>query len=90
MAKFNFPMTKIIATLGPATSSLNIIEKLIKEGARVFRINFSHGSFDDFDKLIDNIRLASKNTNTYVGILGDLSGPKIRVGKVGGWVYIHK
>lgn len=82
MTKFKFPMTKIIATLGPATSSVNMIEKLINEGARVFRVNFSHGSFEDFDLLIDNIRLASKNTNIYVGILGDLSGPKIRVGKV--------
>lgn len=82
MTKLNFPMTKIIATLGPATNAISTIEKLIIEGARVFRINFSHGSFDDFDKLVDNIRLASKNTSTYVGILGDLSGPKIRVGKV--------
>jgi len=82
MAKFDFPMTKIIATLGPATQAVQNIEKLIKEGARVFRINFSHGSFDDFDKLVDNVRLAAKNTGKYVGILGDLSGPKIRVGKV--------
>ena len=82
MTKFKFPMTKIIATLGPATSSINIIEKLINEGARVFRVNFSHGSFEDFDLLVHNIRIASKNMNTYVGILGDLSGPKIRVGKV--------
>lgn len=82
MANINFPMTKIIATLGPATSSVMMIEKLIKEGARVFRINFSHGSFSDFDTLVENIRSASKNTATFVGILGDLSGPKIRVGKV--------
>lgn len=82
MLKSNFPMTKIIATLGPATSSVKIIERLIREGARVFRINFSHGTFDEFDQLIKNIREASKNTGAYVGILGDLSGPKIRVGKV--------
>lgn len=75
-------MTKIIATLGPATSSVKKIEELIKEGARVFRINFSHGTFDDFDNLVKNIRSAGQNTGTYVGILGDLSGPKIRVGKV--------
>ena len=75
-------MTKIIATLGPATESVTMIEKLIKEGARVFRINFSHGSFEDFDNRVRNVRRASKNSCTYVGILGDLSGPKIRVGKV--------
>lgn len=82
MAELNFPMTKIIATLGPATSSVEIIEKLISAGARVFRVNFSHGTFKDFDLLVDNVRMAAKNTCTYVGILGDLSGPKIRVGKV--------
>ncbi len=78
----DFLMTKIIATLGPATNSVEIISKLIEAGARVFRINFSHGSFDEFDEMLDNIRKAEKKTRTYVAILGDLSGPKIRVGKV--------
>ncbi|NOX85132.1 MAG: pyruvate kinase [Chlorobi bacterium] len=82
MNKSVFQMTKIIATLGPASSSVEILTRLIKAGARVFRINFSHGSFDDFDKLINNIRKAEKKTSVYVSILGDLSGPKIRVGKV--------
>jgi len=82
MAKVNFQMTKIIATLGPATSSVKMIEKLIKEGVRVFRINFSHGSFEEYDKLVSNIRQAEKNSALYIGILGDLSGPKIRIGKV--------
>jgi len=77
-----FLMTKIIATLGPATDSLEQITKLIKAGVRVFRINFSHGTFEEYDKLIKNIKKAEKNTGTYVAILGDLSGPKIRVGKV--------
>jgi len=82
MPKEKFLMTKIIATLGPATNSVEKITKLIEAGAWVFRINFSHGSFDDFDELIDNIRKAEKKTKTFVAILGDLSGPKIRVGKV--------
>jgi pyruvate kinase len=77
-----FLMTKIIATLGPATESLEQITKLIEAGVRVFRINFSHGLFEEYDKLIANIKQAEKNTCTYVAILGDLSGPKIRVGKV--------
>ncbi|RLD54767.1 MAG: pyruvate kinase [Bacteroidetes bacterium] len=77
-----FLMTKIIATLGPATNSVETICKLIEAGARVFRINFSHGEFCDFDEILENIRKAEKKTKTFVAILGDLSGPKIRVGKV--------
>jgi pyruvate kinase len=79
-----FHLTKIIATLGPASSSIEVIKKLIREGVRVFRINFSHGTFEDYDKLLNNIRSASKKLNIAVGIMGDLSGPKIRVGKVAG------
>lgn len=82
MAKKEFLMTKIIATLGPATSSVEMIIKLIEEGVRVFRINFSHGIFSDYDKLVKNIRQAEKVAGVYVGIMGDLSGPKIRVSKV--------
>jgi pyruvate kinase len=82
MYKSSLQMTKIIATLGPASSSVEMLTKLIKAGARVFRVNFSHGSFDDYDKLISNIRKAEKKSAIYVSILGDLSGPKIRVGQV--------
>lgn len=82
MKHIDFLMTKIIATLGPATESLGIIKRLINAGVRVFRINFSHGSFEEYDKLISNIRKAEKATGIFVAILGDLSGPKIRVGKV--------
>ncbi len=82
MASSDFLMTKIIATLGPATNDVKTIGKLIEAGVRVFRINFSHGSFSEFDQMIDNIRKAEKATQTFVAILGDLSGPKIRVGKV--------
>ena len=78
MKTSDFSMTKIIATLGPATNSVDIISKLIEAGARVFRINFSHGSFDEFDEMLDKIRKAEKKTNTFVAVLGDLSGPKIR------------
>lgn len=77
-----FLFTKIIATLGPATSSVEKIIALAREGVRVFRINFSHGTFDDYKKLLNNIREAEKETNIHIAVLGDLSGPKIRVGKV--------
>lgn len=82
MPSTDFLITKIIATLGPASSSQANIKKLIEAGARVFRINFSHGAFEDYDKLVNNIRKVQKQSGIYVSILGDLSGPKIRVGKV--------
>ncbi|MCK5838734.1 MAG: hypothetical protein KAG99_02750, partial [Bacteroidales bacterium] len=89
-------MTKIIATLGPATNSVDIISKLIEAGARVFRINFSHGSFDEFDEMLDKIRKAEKKTNSFVAVLGDLSGPKNEAikkpgtGSVRNWAWHEK
>lgn len=78
----NFLLTKIIATLGPASSDKKTIGQLIEAGVRIFRINFSHGDFNDYDKLIENIRQEEKRTGCFVAVLGDLSGPKIRTGKV--------
>jgi len=75
-------LTKIIATLGPASAGLENIKQLIHEGARVFRVNFSHGNFEGFSGLIDQVRMASHETGIPVAVLGDLSGPKIRIGKV--------
>ncbi|WP_121627262.1 pyruvate kinase [Poseidonibacter antarcticus] len=72
--------TKILATLGPASHSLEIIEGLIKAGANMFRLNFSHGSHEYHLNTLNNIRTAMKNLNTTVGILQDISGPKVRVG----------
>jgi pyruvate kinase len=80
--KKEFLLTKIISTLGPASAKESIIEQLILEGVRVFRINFSHGTFEEYEHLFDLVRKASKKLNTPIAILGDLSGPKIRVGKV--------
>ena len=77
-----FLFTKIVATLGPASSSVAKICKLIEEGVRVFRINFSHGTFEEYEAYFDKVREAEKLTGEYVAVLGDLSGPKIRVGKV--------
>jgi pyruvate kinase len=80
--RINYLLTKIIATLGPASAEPENIRQLIEEGARVFRVNFSHGSFEGFSRLIDNVREASRSTGIPVAVLGDLSGPKIRIGKV--------
>ncbi len=72
--------TKIIATIGPASSSLQNIKDLIKAGVNVFRLNFSHGTHADHEKVLANIREAMKSIGLIVGILQDISGPKIRVG----------
>ena len=77
-----FRLTKIIATLGPASEALETIVQLIETGASVFRINFSHGNFEEYDRLLNTIRRASKQTSLPIAVLGDLSGPKIRVGEV--------
>lgn len=82
MRKHHFVLTKIVATLGPATSEVPVIRELIDEGVRVFRVNFSHGTFEEFERMLKNVREAAKTTDRYVGVLGDLSGPKLRVGKV--------
>ena len=74
-----FRRTKIVATLGPASSSAERIIGLIKAGVNVFRLNFSHGSRDVHKNNIDLIREESKRMGRPVGVLQDLQGPKIRV-----------
>lgn len=74
--------TKIVCTIGPATSSPAMIEKLIKAGMNVARLNFSHGSYAEHLEKIERIRDASAKLGTCVGILQDLCGPKIRIGKI--------
>jgi len=74
--------TKIIATLGPSSSSSGVIEKLIKEGVDVLRINFSHSSHEEAQVLIKEIRKINTNLNTNTSILADLQGPKLRIGKM--------
>ncbi|MCJ7765405.1 MAG: pyruvate kinase, partial [Thiovulaceae bacterium] len=74
--------TKILATVGPASDSLEQLEALIRAGVNVFRMNFSHGTHESHQAVIKRIRQASKNTGLFVGILQDISGPKVRVGKL--------
>lgn len=74
--------TKIIATIGPSSDTLEMIEKLIKTGVNVFRLNFSHGTYEYHLNVITKIRQAMKNTGLIVGILQDISGPKIRIGEL--------
>ena len=74
--------TKIVATLGPSSSKPKIIEKMILEGVNVFRINFSHADYDLVKEKIKIIRSIDKKLKRSSSILGDLQGPKIRLGKI--------
>lgn len=76
--------TKIVATLGPASDSKEMISAMIKEGLDVCRINFSHGSHEVHARTIENIRKADSELGTHTAILADLQGPKLRVGKFEG------
>ncbi|MBE1237111.1 pyruvate kinase [Phaeovibrio sulfidiphilus] len=71
---------KILATLGPATSSPEMLERLVLAGADVVRMNFSHGSYDDHRANYDVVRSLERKLGTPIGILMDLQGPKLRVG----------
>ncbi|RVT92257.1 pyruvate kinase [Rhodovarius crocodyli] len=73
--------TKIIATLGPASSTPEMIEKLYRAGADVFRLNFSHGSHEDHAARLATIREVEKKLGRPIGVLADVQGPKLRVGK---------
>ncbi|MGE4480978.1 pyruvate kinase [Acidocella sp.] len=72
--------TKIIATLGPASSTPEMILRLFQAGADLFRLNFSHGTHADHEARIDMIRAVEKRTGRPIGILADVQGPKLRVG----------
>ena len=74
--------TKILATLGPASCSPKIIEGLIKAGANLFRLNFSHGTHEDHLETLHMIRQAMKKLNTTIGVIQDISGPKVRIGDI--------
>ncbi len=73
--------TKIVATIGPATQSEEVIKDLIKAGVTTFRLNFSHGDHKDHEERIKTIRKVSKKLGLNIGILQDLQGPKIRLGR---------
>jgi pyruvate kinase len=74
--------TKIVATIGPASESPEMLERLIRAGLNVARLNFSHGDFSSHAEHIARIRAAEKSTGRHVAIMADLPGPKMRVGKI--------
>lgn len=77
-----FKKTKIIATLGPASSSKEMIKKLIKSGVDVLRVNFSHATHDEVERIVENVNDLRKELGSNVTLLGDLQGPKIRIGEL--------
>ena len=74
--------TKIVATVGPASSAYDNLLALVKAGVDVFRLNFSHGSHEDHLEVIQRVQYINKKYNLHIGLLGDLQGPKLRVGKI--------
>ncbi len=76
--------TKIVATVGPASSTQLMIQRLMQAGVDIFRLNFSHGENAQKQELIRIIRHVSDKLGRQAGILGDLQGPKIRTGKMAG------
>ena len=76
--------TKIVATLGPASSSEEVLTQLILEGLNVARINFSHGAHEVHGETIDTVRRIDGELGTYTAVLADLQGPKLRVGEIAG------
>ena len=86
----NIKKTKIVATLGPASSDRDTIKQMMVAGVNVFRINFSHADFDAAKERIQLIRDLNKELGYNVGILADLQGPKLRVGKMKDGVVVEK
>jgi len=75
--------TKILVTLGPSTFSKNMIWRLIRVGVNGFRLNFSHGTHEEKEKIIRIIREIEEHKKLFIPIVGDLQGPVVRVGKIG-------
>ncbi|MDA0193666.1 MAG: pyruvate kinase [Bacteroidetes bacterium] len=73
-----FNKTKIVATIGPASNSKEVLSDLIKTGVDVFRLNFSHGTHEDHKKVIEKVRELNEELGTHICLLQDLQGPKIR------------
>jgi len=72
--------SKILATVGPSSNDVESLEKMIRAGVNVFRMNFSHGTHEDHTSVLKNIRTAMDNCGWIVGVLQDICGPKVRVG----------
>ncbi|HWW60436.1 MAG TPA: pyruvate kinase, partial [Thermoanaerobaculia bacterium] len=81
--------TKIIATLGPASNTEDVVYRLLTSGVDVFRLNFSHGHHDEHEKTIALVRRIAMELGRYIPIVGDIQGPKLRIGNVDGVVHLE-
>ena len=81
--------TKIVATVGPSSDSVEVLSQMIRSGVNVFRLNFSHGTHDYHSKVLANIRSSMNKTGLIVGVLQDISGPKIRIGVLKEEFHLH-
>ena len=90
MYKGKFNKTKIVATIGPATSSEEMLKKIIHAGVDVCRLNFSHGSHEIHQEVIDRVRHLNATLGCHVALLQDLQGPKLRIGKVDGEIHLEE
>ena len=86
----HFNKTKIVATVGPACSSRDTLRQLVLAGVDVFRLNFSHGSYDEHQKVINHIRDINEELQINTAMLVDLQGPKLRIGVIqGGEIFLE-
>ncbi|NBC06584.1 MAG: pyruvate kinase, partial [Bacteroidetes bacterium] len=76
--------TKIVATVGPACNTYNKLLELVQVGVDVFRLNFSHGTHQDHQQVIDHVTYINEKYNLHISLLADLQGPKLRVGQMEG------
>ena len=74
--------TKIVATVGPACSTYEKLLELVQAGVNIFRLNFSHGTHSDHQKVVEHVTAINQKYSLHIGILADLQGPKLRVGKI--------
>lgn len=82
LSKGKLMKTKIVATLGPVSSAVKDIKRLVDTGVDVFRLNFSHGHLEEHCRVLESINEVRKHCSHSIGVIGDLCGPKIRVGKI--------
>ena len=80
--------TKIVATLGPASSNAPVLGRMVDAGADVFRLNFSHGTHDEHTATLNLIRRIAGEKGVQLAVLQDLCGPKIRLGAIPGGVVV--
>jgi pyruvate kinase len=79
LEKISYNKTKIVATVGPASNNKDMLRALVKEGVDVFRLNFSHGTYEDHQKVVTAVREINQEFGSTISLLQDLQGPKIRI-----------